>query len=295
MSSARSLAGEVAIPVSDWNDQIIEEFRANAGAVGGMFQGASLILLTTTGSRTGAPRTNPVTYLRDGGRVVVFASNQGASTNPDWYRNLVAHPEVTVEIGAETYGAVAQSLRGSERDRLYARQAELVPAFAQYQAGTTRVIPVVALYRRDPAQLRALGDELVGIHAVLRKELAALVDDLLAGGTPGGKQSAASLGDQLRRRCLTFCDSVHEHHTKESGRGFALLEQRYPGLAPILKQLRAEHEVLAGIQAELRRTLATAGSAPAEVVRAELRRLASTLEEHFDREEEQLVTALNAL
>jgi deazaflavin-dependent oxidoreductase (nitroreductase family) len=154
--------------MSEWNEKIIEEFRANGGAVGGMFEGAPLLLLTTVGARTGERRTNPVVHLRDGDRVLVFASNAGAASNPAWYHNLLANPQVTVEVGdgtdIETYTATAQPLRGEERDRAYARQAGLDPAFTAYQAGTARVIPVVALYRRDPARARALGDELVRIH-----------------------------------------------------------------------------------------------------------------------------------
>ncbi|GGO01405.1 hypothetical protein GCM10010116_02600 [Microbispora rosea subsp. aerata] len=138
--------------MSDWNAKIIEEFRANAGRVGGPFEGVSLLLLTTTGAKTGAARTNPVAYLRDGDRLLVFASYAGAPRNPDWYHNLLANPTVTVEVGdgtaIETFTATATPLEGEERDRMYARQAELVPVFAEYQARTSRVIPVVALHRQ---------------------------------------------------------------------------------------------------------------------------------------------------
>jgi deazaflavin-dependent oxidoreductase (nitroreductase family) len=135
---------------SEFNQRIIEEFRANGGKVGGMFEGAPLVLLTTTGARTGRPHTNPAIYLRDGERVLVFASNAGLPRNPDWYHNLVAAPRVTVEIGTgdgdiERYPAEAAPLQGEERDRLYLVQSELNPAFVAYQAGTTRVIPVIAL------------------------------------------------------------------------------------------------------------------------------------------------------
>ncbi|MBX6383421.1 MAG: nitroreductase family deazaflavin-dependent oxidoreductase [Microbispora sp.] len=139
--------------MSEWNDKIIEEFRANAGKVGGPFEGVSLLLLTTTGAKTGAARTNPVSYLRDGDRLLVFASYAGAPRHPDWYHNLLANPTVTVEVGdgtaIETFTATAVPLEGEERDRMYARQAELVPVFAEYQKKTSRVIPVIALYRQD--------------------------------------------------------------------------------------------------------------------------------------------------
>jgi len=133
--------------MNDWNRQSIEEFRANGGKVGGFWEGKPLLLLTTTGAKSGQRHTNPVMYLADGNRLIVFASKRGAPTHPDWYHNLVAHPEVTVEVGTETYDATATVLKGEEQDRLYARQAELYPQFGEYQANTTRKIPVIALER----------------------------------------------------------------------------------------------------------------------------------------------------
>ena len=131
----------------DPNGAIIEEFRANGGKLGGYFKGAPVLLLTTIGARSGQQRTNPVMYLPDGGRWVVFASKAGAPTNPDWFHNLRANPNVTVELGSETLKARAEIVEGPERDRLYARQAELYPGFGQYELMTTRRIPVVALTR----------------------------------------------------------------------------------------------------------------------------------------------------
>lgn len=133
---------------SDWNRQIIEEFRANQGKVGGVWEGRRLLLLTTTGAKSGQRRTNPLAYLPDGDRLLIFASKAGMPTNPDWYHNLVAHPDVTVEVGAETYEATATLVTGEERDRLYAKQAQVSPAFADYQAKTNRIIPVIALSRK---------------------------------------------------------------------------------------------------------------------------------------------------
>jgi deazaflavin-dependent oxidoreductase (nitroreductase family) len=133
--------------VNDWNAKIIAEFRANAGKVGGQFEGAPMVLLTTTGAKSGQPRTSPLVYLPDGERVVVFASKAGAPTNPDWYHNLVANPEVTVEVGADAYQARAVEITGAERDELFARQVERMPGFQSYADSTTRVIPVIALER----------------------------------------------------------------------------------------------------------------------------------------------------
>lgn len=133
---------------NDWNRQLIEEFRANGGKVGGMWEGRPLLLLTTTGAKSGLRYTHPTMYLADGNRLLVFASKGGAPTHPDWYHNLVANPDVTVEVGPEIYEATATVLTGEERDRWYAKQSELYPQFGEYQKKTTRTIPVVALTRK---------------------------------------------------------------------------------------------------------------------------------------------------
>jgi deazaflavin-dependent oxidoreductase (nitroreductase family) len=132
----------------DWNTAIIEEFRHNEGRVGGSFEGAPVLLLHTTGAKTGKERVNPMMYLDLDGSRYVFASKAGADTNPDWYHNLVAHPEVTVEVGTETYAASASVVEGERRDTVYAEQAKRYPGFAEYEAKTDRVIPVVEIRRR---------------------------------------------------------------------------------------------------------------------------------------------------
>jgi len=133
---------------NDFNTQIIEEFRANEGIVGGPFEGAPLLLLTTTGAKSGEPRTAPMMYRSEGERMFVFASKAGAPTNPDWYHNLVATPEMTVEVGVERFSARATEVTGAERDRIYAAHATEYPGFAEYEAKTDRIIPVVELVRR---------------------------------------------------------------------------------------------------------------------------------------------------
>lgn len=130
---------------ADFNAQIIEEFRANEGRVGGMFEGTPLLLLHHTGARSGASRVSPLAYLGDNGRFVVFASKGGAPTNPDWYHNLKASPDVTIEVGADTMPAVAEEATGEERERLFRTQAERVPQFAEYEKQSGRVIPVLVL------------------------------------------------------------------------------------------------------------------------------------------------------
>src|SRR5438445_4945968 len=133
--------------MSDWNRQTIEEFRANKGKVGGFWESRPLLLLTTIGAKSGQLRTTPTMYLRDGDRLLIFASKGGAPTHPAWYHNLVAHPEVTVEVGGETFQAKADVVAGAERERLFNQMAEKMPGFADYQRNTTRQIPVIVLTR----------------------------------------------------------------------------------------------------------------------------------------------------
>ncbi|MDQ4005576.1 MAG: nitroreductase family deazaflavin-dependent oxidoreductase [Actinomycetota bacterium] len=133
---------------TDWNQHIIEEFRANEGNVGGRFEGHPLLLLHHRGARTGAERVNPLAYqaLSDGA-VAIFGSRGGSSRNPDWYYNVRANPEVTVEVGTETFRARARVAEGEERARIWERQKREVPGFAEYERRTTRQIPVVILER----------------------------------------------------------------------------------------------------------------------------------------------------
>ncbi len=132
---------------NEFNAAIIAEFRANGGKVGGQFAGAPLLLLTTTGAKSGRSITTPLMYARDGDRLVIFASKAGAPENPAWFHNLVAHPTVKLEVGTETFEATAAPVTGEERDRMYNEQAARFPGFADYQAKTSRKIPVVLLER----------------------------------------------------------------------------------------------------------------------------------------------------
>lgn len=133
----------------DWNKRVIEEFRANNGKVGGRFENRDLLLLHTTGARSGQPRVHPLVYSMDGDRYVLIASKGGAPTNPAWYYNLVANPEVCVEVGNERFDAVAMVTVEPERTRLYAQMAARYSFFAEYERNTTRVIPVMVLTRRS--------------------------------------------------------------------------------------------------------------------------------------------------
>lgn len=297
---------------NDFNRQIIEEFRANGGRVGGPFEGAVLALLTTTGARTGRSRTSPVGFVRDGDRLLVVASAAGAPVHPAWYHNLVANPRVTVEIGdgtrIETTTMIAVPARGEVRDRLFAQVVEVAPGFADYQAGTSRVLPVVVLHPTDAAEearLRAVGDELVKLHGWFREELAAIRDEVAAyldGRAATATMPVPTLESALRTRCVEFCDGLERHHTGEDLVVFPYLQGLFPELGPALERLRDEHHVVAQIRTELRALLDGIGEPndgaaelDAERILADLDRLGERLVAHLDHEEAQLVPVMNAL
>ena len=132
---------------TDFNKAIIEEFRANAGKVGGQFASVPMLLLHTVGAKSGEPRINPLAYIADGERLVIVASFAGGPNNPPWYYNLLANPEVGVEVGDEEFRATAAVAEDPERAALYEKVAAALPAFTEYQKKTTRVIPVITLSR----------------------------------------------------------------------------------------------------------------------------------------------------
>ncbi|MET7691029.1 nitroreductase/quinone reductase family protein [Streptomyces sp. NPDC005483] len=276
--------------VQDFNQQIIDEFRAHHGRVGGPFEGGRLILLTTTGARTGTPHTTPVGYLPDGGdRILVIASAGGSPRHPDWYRNLVAHPQVTVENGVFTYEAQAVVLSGEERDRAFARAVESDRGWAVYQEKTDRVLPVIALHeiaRPGPPNINASSpsEALSLVHDAFRRELNLIRTELSSG--------AGTLGPQLRVNCLTFCQGLHNHHTGEDVAMFPFLADRHPEAAPAIDRLRTEHEHIAALVEELREALSGTDLAS---VRTEVDRLTAELEAHLTYEEEQLIPLIDPL
>lgn len=282
--------------------QVIEEFRANEGRVGGMFEGSTLALLTTVGAKTGKRRTNPLGYLEIGGQPVVVASAMGAPKNPDWFHNIRKNPTVTVETGTETYEAVASIPAGAERDALFARVVEQDPGFGEYQEKTTRVIPVVMLSRIEPGAdwARGLGDFLVESHDWLRTELAELrrqVDEIIAGDVNTLRPPKPDLGHAMRLHCLEFCAALKHHHTGEDLGAFPMLADRFPGLAPVLTRLGEEHKVVARLQEELRLLVDhyEPGRAGPTQLRVDLERLATQLEDHFRYEEQTVIAALNSI
>lgn len=293
-------------PTKDFNRQIIDEFRAHGGRVGGEFEGVPLLLLTTQGARSGALHTTPLAYLRDGKRLVVFASNFGLPRHPDWYHNLRAHPQVIIEVGeaaqVKTYSAVAVLVEGDERDRYLALQVQRVPRFAEYPAKTTRPLPVIALNLVDltvpnKERDRAIAMNLLQSHEELRgslRTLRASIDDALAGNGRSVTFDAAAERD-LMTHCLTFCTHLQVHHVREDG-GFTALEEVSPHLAPVILQLRREHHVVAESLAQIRgiaeRIENGADEAELVTLRTELVELTSTLEDHFAKEERHLLPAL---
>ena len=135
--------------LNDFNQQVMSEFRANQGKVGGQLANMPVLLLTMTGAKSGRTITKPLVYTTDGDRIVVIASFAGGPKSPPWYHNLVANPEATVELGSERFRVRATVTSGEERQRLFDRQANQMPIFAEYQQKTTRQIPVVVLTRID--------------------------------------------------------------------------------------------------------------------------------------------------
>lgn len=272
---------------SEFDKQVMAEFRANRGSVGGLLEGTRILLLTTTGAKSDGEHTVPVAYLPDGGRQVVVASGSGAERNPDWYHNVVEHSQVMVDTGIMRYEAKATVLTGQEREDLFARAIEADATMAWRQAAIDRVIPVVALDRvAGPPQMDALpGDALKYVHDGFRRELALVRAEVHESGT--------WLGAQLRMNCLTVCQNLHAHHETEDGYIFPGVVERSPELAGVVDRLREEHKAIALLVDRLKEVLGTPGADPAEL-RPEVDRLIDELEGHLDYEEQHLVPELNA-
>ncbi|MFB7028846.1 MULTISPECIES: nitroreductase/quinone reductase family protein [unclassified Streptomyces] len=247
-----------------FNTGIVEEFRTNAGRLGGPFEGW-VLLLTTTGARSGREHTTPLGFVEheDGNRdrLLVVASAGGSGRHPDWYRNIPANPTVTVELGTGTWRATAVAASGAERDALFAKVVAAAPGHADYQKATDRVLPVVVLHRlpedtyTSPDRLDALAGEPIAIHDGPRAELAALSEGLAA-------RTAPDLTVELRRHRVTFCAAMAVHHGGEDA-----------GLFPYLARVEE--------------------TGPREL-RGEFERLRSESEAHFAYEEAEVVPLLRA-
>ncbi|WP_267884863.1 nitroreductase/quinone reductase family protein [Jiangella alkaliphila] len=270
---------------------MVDEFRTNRGRVGGPFEGARLLLLTTTGARSGAPHTVPVGYLPDDGeRLIVIGSAGGAARHPAWFHNLVAHPRVHVEDGLFAYDADAVVLDGAEREAVFARAVEADPGWADYERGSGRRLPVVAL-TPVPGPPGGPGIDspaafLTTVHESFRRELALVRAEVAAAGP--------RLGAQLRLNCLSACHGLHFHHTAEDTHLFPGLAASNPELAPVLERLRAEHEVVAALLARLEAAVRSDDDGDSAAVLADVDALIEQLEAHLDWEEQQLVPVLSA-
>lgn len=279
-----------------FNQTIIEEFRANAGRVGGPFEGGDLLLLTTTGARTGQQHTVPLGYVRADGLLLVVASAAGAPDHPQWYRNLLAHPVVGVELGTEAFEAIAVPAEGARRDELFEAVVRAAPGYGDYQAHTRRVLPVVVLERdaTEPREVASLADKLLEVHTWLRGQLRhvrAETEAHFAAG-PAGDGRPPSLGLQIRQHCLALCEGLTHHHTGEDAAIFPALGRSHPHLRETLARLGEEHLVVGRIKDELVALLSGIGAADPERFRAELARMSAELEAHLDYEEEALLPVL---
>jgi deazaflavin-dependent oxidoreductase (nitroreductase family) len=266
----------------DVNGPVIEEFRASGGRVGGWFRDARLLLLTTTGARTGARHTVPLGYLPDGdGRVLVIGSAGGAPRDPGWARNARVHPSVTVEAGTFTYEAEAVELVGAERDAAFARAVESDSGWATYEERSGRRLPVFALVSvPGPPKGGSLADAMRGVHDVFRRELELIRTE--------ASTSGATIGAQLRVNCLTLCAGLGNHHMGEDLMLFPGLAAQHPEAGSLIERLRVDHERVAELVAELRVAL---DGEPADLV-AEVDRLSAELLRHLDDEEAWLLPLL---
>ncbi|MBT1100140.1 nitroreductase/quinone reductase family protein [Streptomyces anulatus] len=285
-----------------FQQSVITEFRANAGKVGGPFEGADLLLLTTTGARSEKPHTTPLGYVRDGRLLLVVASNLGAPHHPDWYRNLLARPTVRVELGDEEFDSLAVPAEGARRDELFARVVAEAPGYAEYQDATDRLLPVVVLELPDPdatvPAIASLADKLVEVHTWLRGQLLHVGAETeayfaaRASHPGGGEPPAPGLGLQIRQRCLAFCQALEFHHTAEDGHMFPTMEGYHPHLTDVFDRLREEHLGIGAVQAALAALLADVTIAEPDRFRAELARMTEELTAHLDYEEEHILPLL---
>ena len=256
-----------------------------------------LAVLTTVGAKTGLDREVLLGYLEIDGNGVVIASANGSDRHPGWYYNIRKNPIVTVKTGTETYRAIAALPQGAAYEKLFAKVVAEAPGYGEYQAKTTRRIPVVVLHRidaRDGAErIKGMGDWLVEVHDWLRAELRTLREQ--ADGLADGAVLSRPV-QQLRTRCAGFCTALSRHHGGEDAVVFPQLAEQFPALGPVVAQLAEQHRVVAGLQRSIQDLVDgyQPGNSDPTRLRAELERLARELEAHFDFEEDAVVTALNA-
>ncbi|MFJ1864541.1 nitroreductase/quinone reductase family protein [Streptomyces sp. NPDC088097] len=287
-----------------FNRSVIEEFRAHQGKVAGPFEGQDLLLLTTTGARSGAERTTPLGYVRHRGTPLVVASNLGSARHPGWYHNLLAHPRVRVELGADTFEALAVPTEGRAREELFAHVLRVAPGYGAYQDRTARPLPVVRLEpagpdaRQAPGEVRTLAGKILEVHTWLRAQLVDLSTETeahfaaRAAWNGQGAPPKPALGLQIRRRCLDFCQALRFHHTGEDEHVFPGTLHHHPHLAGTFERLRAEHRTVARLQGDLVALLDGLENLDPERFRIGLARMTAELTAHFDHEEAVLLPLL---
>ncbi|WP_328561964.1 nitroreductase/quinone reductase family protein [Streptomyces coelicoflavus] len=285
---------------TSFHQSVIDEFRANEGKVGGPFEGGDLLLLTTTGARSGASRTTPLGYVRHGDSLLVVGSNLGGPRHPGWYHNLLVRPVVRVEVGTSSFEALAVPAEGQRREELFAHVVRAVPGYGDYQAGTSRPLPVVVLERAEPEEwegrpreVRTLADKLLEVHTWLRGQVRQVRAETEAHfAAPGAAGAVPGLGVQIRQRCLAFCQALEFHHVSEDGHLFPGIARHHPHLTDVFDRLADEHRTVARIQGELAALLDGLAIADPERFRAELDEMSAQLNAHLDYEEEVLLPLL---
>ncbi|KUL52841.1 nitroreductase/quinone reductase family protein [Streptomyces sp. NRRL S-1521] len=289
-----------------FNQSVVEEFRANGGKVGGPFEGVELLLLTTTGAKSGKEHTTPLGFVRDGDLLLIVGSDLGAPRHPDWYHNVLAHPSVRVELGAEEFQAVAVPAEGERRDLLFERVVAAEPGYADYQERTTRLLPVVALERPAheagiPTEAGNFAEKMTQVHLWLRGQLRHVRDETdayfaaLAAHQGPEAPPVPGLGLRIRQHCLAFCDALAFHHTSEDAHLFPVMAGHHPELRDTFERLAEEHREVARVQGGLVALLAGIGDADPEAFRTELARMSVELTRHLDFEEEALLPILARL
>ncbi|MFH8347072.1 nitroreductase/quinone reductase family protein [Streptomyces sp. NPDC018045] len=252
--------------------------------------------------------TVPLGCVRDGDLLLVVGSDLGAASHPDWYRNLLARPQVQVEIGTEAYEAIAVPTEGERRDRLFAQVVSVAPGYGEYRAATSRTLPVVVLEPAAPGYVEAdgenprtvtsLADKLVQVHTWLRAQLRHVRDEAeahlaaRAAHQGPGAPPAPGLGLQIRQHCLAFCQSLEFHHTGEDAHIFPAVARHHPELRSALDRLQEEHRTIARIQNDLLGLLANIGTVDPERFLTDLERMSGELRSHLACEEKQLIPAL---
>ncbi|MFB7184670.1 nitroreductase/quinone reductase family protein [Streptomyces sp. NPDC056230] len=289
---------------TSFDPSVIEQFRADGGKIGGPFEGAGLLLLTTTGARSGKESTTPLGHVRHGDSLLVVGSDPGAPAHPAWYRDLLAHPLVRVELGTRTFQALAVPALGARRDELFAHVVRAAPGYGDHQARTSRLLPVVVLERAEPdgwegpREVSSLADKVMEVHTWLRGQLRQVKAEAdahfraRAAHRGPGEPPPPSLGLQIRQRCLAFCQALEFHHAGEDAHLFPGIARHHPHLTDTFARLTDEHRTVARIQGELVALLADIGIKDSERFHAELDRMSEELNAHLDYEEKQIVPLL---